>query len=238
VPIGAGVFGRVRSSPGGPPGQGRDRDHDGLPGLFDVDDDGDLRLDLSELPSDSPRARLALIGAPGLEVGCPALVCSGRLGAGVVDAWKLDAALLIAIGATLLALLSLALQLRGALGRRSRTVRTEVRLGLPIYQQGGGEWAVFVEVSNDSQHPVRWVSAALEARDGRAMYLLQQPAGGELPAVIGPRESHATWARCSDLERSGLDLGEPLAAVVKLASGETMRSKRRRLVSRSGRKRR
>jgi hypothetical protein len=45
VPIGAGVFGRVRSKGDSAKGQGRDQDRDGLPGAFDVDDDGDLVLD-------------------------------------------------------------------------------------------------------------------------------------------------------------------------------------------------
>jgi hypothetical protein len=44
VPIGAGKFGRVRSkrAGGGSPG---DRDLDGVPDVFDIDDDGDLTLD-------------------------------------------------------------------------------------------------------------------------------------------------------------------------------------------------
>jgi hypothetical protein len=44
IPIGAGVFGRVRSEPprSHPPG---DRDRDGIPDPLDVDDDGDLILD-------------------------------------------------------------------------------------------------------------------------------------------------------------------------------------------------
>lgn len=44
-PIGAGVFGRVKSKSKGSGGAGKDRDLDGLPGAFDVDDDGDLVLD-------------------------------------------------------------------------------------------------------------------------------------------------------------------------------------------------
>ena len=57
----------------------------------------------------------------------------------------------------------------------------DVRLGLPIYHQGGGSWAVFIEVLNSTDHPVRWVSAALELKDGRRLYLMKQPPGGELP---------------------------------------------------------
>jgi len=45
VPVGAGVFGRVRAKGDAAAGQGRDQDRDGLPGAFDVDDDGDLVLD-------------------------------------------------------------------------------------------------------------------------------------------------------------------------------------------------
>lgn len=45
TPIGAGRLGRVRTRKPGRAGRGRDGDHDGIPGAFDVDDDGDLRLD-------------------------------------------------------------------------------------------------------------------------------------------------------------------------------------------------
>ena len=45
VPLGAGLFGRVKAKTAGAAGQGRDHDGDGLPGAFDVDDDGDLVLD-------------------------------------------------------------------------------------------------------------------------------------------------------------------------------------------------
>jgi hypothetical protein len=45
VPIGARNFGRVRATTGGRAGRGRDLDRDGVAGAFDIDDDGDLRLD-------------------------------------------------------------------------------------------------------------------------------------------------------------------------------------------------
>lgn len=48
VPIGAGVFGRVRSKPPRSFVSG-DRDRDGLPNPLDIDDDGDLTLDDFEL---------------------------------------------------------------------------------------------------------------------------------------------------------------------------------------------
>ncbi len=46
VPIGAGRYGRVRSRSGSAPG---DLDVDGIPDLLDVDDDGDLILDRSDI---------------------------------------------------------------------------------------------------------------------------------------------------------------------------------------------
>jgi hypothetical protein len=55
VPIGAGVFGRVKSKSKGVSGPGRDHDGDGIPGAFDVDDDGDLVLDNFER---NPSAKL------------------------------------------------------------------------------------------------------------------------------------------------------------------------------------
>ena len=45
VPVGAGRLGLVRATSAGPSGAGLDPDRDGLPGAFDVDDDGDLLLD-------------------------------------------------------------------------------------------------------------------------------------------------------------------------------------------------
>ena len=57
VPLGAGLFGRVKAKAAGAAGQGRDQDGDGLPGAFDVDDDGDLMLDNVEASSAQRRAR-------------------------------------------------------------------------------------------------------------------------------------------------------------------------------------
>ena len=62
VPIGVGVLGRVRSPAAGPAGAGRDRDLDGIPGRYDVDDDGDLVLDVREQALRGERAVVA--GAP------------------------------------------------------------------------------------------------------------------------------------------------------------------------------
>ncbi|MBI4898137.1 MAG: hypothetical protein HY827_07200 [Actinobacteria bacterium] len=45
VPIGVGVFGRVKSNKKSSDGSGRDADLDGIPGAFDVDDNGNLVLD-------------------------------------------------------------------------------------------------------------------------------------------------------------------------------------------------
>jgi hypothetical protein len=45
VPLGARVLGRVAGGPKGSAGAGLDVDRDGVPGAFDVDDDGDLLLD-------------------------------------------------------------------------------------------------------------------------------------------------------------------------------------------------
>ena len=45
VPLGAGRLGKVRGSAKGRAGRGLDVDRDGIPGVYDVDDDGDLLLD-------------------------------------------------------------------------------------------------------------------------------------------------------------------------------------------------
>ncbi len=233
APAGAGEYGRVRARASGPGRAGTDADHDGIPGLYDIDDDGDLVPDAGERPSGRALVPVAA-GVPlGLASTCPQLVCSGRLGAEVSDVEDTDLALLLAGLAALLAAISLGWQIASALKRRHRRVTVEARLGLPVYQQGGGSWAVFVEVYNRTDYPVRWVSVTLTTSDERSLYLMQFPPGGELPAVIEPGDSHHTWVAASELERSGLDLRAPIAAEVKLADGKLIRSRSRRLVSRS-----
>ncbi len=58
-PIGAGVLGRVSSESKGRGGLGRDPDKDGLPGAFDVDDDGDLVFDNVDRSANGARAAAA-----------------------------------------------------------------------------------------------------------------------------------------------------------------------------------
>jgi hypothetical protein len=236
APIGALLLGRVRSSPKGPPGAGRDQDHDGVPGVFDLDDDGDLVLDVNE---PSPASHPPPSGRTGRSTtalrlsACPEPLCHGQFKVGTALIEDADASLVVAIAAAILALVSLGWQAFGTRRVRRRRVVVDLRLGLPIYQEGGGDWAVFVEVVNQTEHPVRWVSAALEMSDGRRMYLMQNPPGGELPAVLQPHESRQTWTRCHDLEQGGMELTEPIVAAAKLDTGEILRSPRRRLASRS-----
>jgi hypothetical protein len=232
APIGVGLRGLVRSRASGPTGAGRDQDRDGIPGAFDIDDDGDLVLDVKDPRGRVKGGRRALGATPLSLASCPALLCRGRLDVAASSPEKVDAALIIAIAAAALATISLLVQLGSAARRRRRRLEVEVRLGLPIYKEGGGDWAVFVEVTNNTDQPVRWTSAALEMIDGRRMYLMQHPPGGELPVVLQPHDSHQTWIRCRDLEQMGLDLTEPIVAAARLDSGEVLRSPRRRLLTR------
>lgn len=237
VPLGVGTFGWVRGRAHGPHAPGRDPDRDGIPDKFDIDDNGNLVIDTREPGAAGRRAQPRVIPAT-LSLGaCPAIVCSGRISTDLSNTDRADVALVVAIAAAVLALTSLALHLLAARRRRRQRVEVDVRLGLPIYQQGGGSWAVFIEVVNNTDHPVRWVSVALELADGRRLYLMQQPPGGELPAVLQPHDSHQTWAPAQELERAGLDLSEPVVATAKLDTGEILRSPRRRLVARSAGKR-
>jgi hypothetical protein len=64
VPIGVGRFGRVRSRPPWPT-MPDDRDLDGVADPLDVDDDGDLILDIMDPRPRSPRAKRVLLQAPG-----------------------------------------------------------------------------------------------------------------------------------------------------------------------------
>jgi hypothetical protein len=230
VPIGVGRLGLVRSTPRGPVGPGHDRDSDGIPGLWDADDDGDLVPDTAE----GRRARRGsgLRSAGGL-AACVEPVCSGRLSVGASGLEDMDTEVWLALAAALLAAASLGWQLGSVLGRRRRDrVEVDVRLGLPVYSQGGGRWAIFIEVTNGSEHPIRWVSASLELQDGRTLYLMDHPPGGDLPAVIQPHDSHHTWVDCAEVERQGVDLRQPVAAAAKTATGEVYRSRSRRLAGR------
>ena len=64
VPRGAGRLGLVRGPAIGHAGPGRDQDRDGIPGAFDVDDNGNLVLDNVDRRRRG-RARAAQAGAPG-----------------------------------------------------------------------------------------------------------------------------------------------------------------------------
>ena len=234
VPIGVGRRGLVRARGHGGVGPGHDRDGDGIPGAFDVDDDGDLVLDVKERKARFDHSQKRRPGTAALSLSaCPAALCRGRLDVGATSMGKVDTAFIVSIVAAVLAATSLLLQLGTALRRRHRRVEVDLRLGLPIYKEGGGDWAVFVEITNHTDQPVRWVSAELEMADGRRLYLMQHPPGGELPVVLQPHDSHQTWTRCRDLDRSGLDLTQPIVAAARLDTGEVLRSPRRRLVSRS-----
>jgi hypothetical protein len=214
-PVGAGNLGWVPGRAQGRSAPGTDPDGDGIPNRFDVDDDGDLVLD-------SNRSAAGQRGTQAPE----------RARDGESDSDREDITLAVAIAAAVLAAASLAWQLLG-IRKRRRRVTVDVRLGLPIYPQGGGDWSIFVELRNETDHPVRWVAAALELEDGRRLYLMHQPPGGELPAVLQPHDSHQTWAPSRILEQGGLELTEPVVATAKLDSGEVARSARRRLVSRT-----
>jgi len=199
-----------------------------------VDDDGDLVLDVRERGA-RKRGATGLSRVGGLHA-CVDPVCSGTAAVEVAGLDDIDTALLIAILAGVLALVSLIWQVATALAHRSRhAIEVEARLGLPVYSQGAGRWAVFIEVFNRTDHPVRWVSAALETKDGRIFYLMEHPPGGELPAVIQPHDSHHTWVDCHELERQGLALEEPVIAAAKVATGEIYRSPAKRLAGRRSR---
>jgi hypothetical protein len=71
VPVGAGVLGRVAGSSKGSAGAGLDVDRDGLPGAFDVDDDGDLLLDNVDKASQRTLRQVPAGPPPNPPVGPP-----------------------------------------------------------------------------------------------------------------------------------------------------------------------
>src|SRR6266700_465380 len=77
VPVGVASLGWVRGRASGPSGPGQDRDRDGIPDKFDVDDNGNLVLDVLEKgrPPVSPEVRRMTASLP--LAACPTAVCSG-----------------------------------------------------------------------------------------------------------------------------------------------------------------
>jgi hypothetical protein len=146
-----------------------------------------------------------------------------------VDDPTANAALVVAIAAAAVALLSLLTQAVTWIPRRRGRVDVDVGLALPVYQNRAGEWTVFIELVNKTEQPIRWTEAELELKDGRLMHFVEYPRGGELPAVVEPGSAHRTWASCTELERNGLGLHDRVVAVAKTAGGETFRSKPTRL---------
>jgi len=90
VPLGAGLFGRVKVKAAGAAGQGRDQDGDGLPGAFDVDDDGDLVLDNVEARSTKAVRMTAEAPPPTPPGGVPGPAPPAAGGFSVFSNLKLD----------------------------------------------------------------------------------------------------------------------------------------------------
>jgi len=90
VPLGARSLGLVRSAAKGPSGPGRDLDRDGVPGAYDIDDDGDRILDNLD-----PSPGTGSTAGPGPRVlGTLELPLEGSLNANAgVERAQIDAAL-------------------------------------------------------------------------------------------------------------------------------------------------
>lgn len=103
VPMGARVLGRVPGTSAGRAGAGLDADRDGVPGAFDVDDDGDLLLDNVDRASARTVLRQAAAGPPNpnLPVGLPSLQPLGDVAAGGAPGFMLFSNLKLDIGSSL-----------------------------------------------------------------------------------------------------------------------------------------
>jgi hypothetical protein len=107
--------------------------------------------------------------------------------------------------------------------REKRQVRVEIRLSLlQVAADGRVEQRVGLRALNRSERPVRWAAAELEPQDGseRRFFIARPP---ENP-LIAAHDSLDTWATRAELEVAGLELGRPVVAIVRLATGEEFRS--------------
>jgi hypothetical protein len=109
--------------------------------------------------------------------------------------------------------------------QRSRVV---VSVGLAISSPAPGVTvhAISITATNKSEHAVRVTGVGLDLnrRDGWQFHQPVPIYGANLPGVIPAHDSGAAMIDREAAENEGLDLTEPIAAWVRLATGETINS--------------
>lgn len=137
--------------------------------------------------------------------------------------------------AALVSTLSLAWQVYSWQLARKNRVEVIVR-GAVIAPPEGTFQVVSITVVNHSDHPVRATGVGLDFQDdsGQAFHLYRPPQGATIPGIIESHDSGSTYIPNADVvEGSTIDVYEPLTAWVRLATGETVKSKPTTILSRS-----
>jgi len=114
---------------------------------------------------------------------------------------------------------------------RQTRVRVQVSAGFPAAGQLAFKDCVVVTAINDSDHPVRVVSAGLELPDKRTVVVAGQQFPGGLPTEIRPHDSARALFEVEPLEAEGLDV-YAVIAFVQTSTEERFTSKPTALFSR------
>lgn len=114
------------------------------------------------------------------------------------------------------------------LARKNR-VEVSVAAALIGLTDGGMTDALAINLVNHSDHAVRVTGVGIDLQDGsgRQAHLVREPPGATIPGTVAPHDSGSTYFLTEELEESGVDIFGPIAGWVRLATGETMKSKPR-----------
>jgi hypothetical protein len=172
VPIGARVFGRVKTRARGAAGRGLDRDGDGVPGALDIDDDGDLVLDDVDR-SPRPRSERGALSARGVDVE---MGYEMGLGATLVETRNVNAP-----GVT-------DQEIDTFLARRG-----QILVAAGMQDSATGE-SIHSTAELDCGHPQSRTDPTL----GGLVYCTKGGTGRIMPTAPGPLPPRDTWARFPD----------------------------------------
>ena len=147
----------------------------------------------------------------------------------------MDAGTVLAIYAAVVATGGLAWNLWTWRRARTNVVDIQLRTGYMTMSDGSvGPEIITIHVANRGDRPIRVHGAGLLLQDGSGGQLVipQPPPGAEIPGTIQPNDSGMTYMLREAAERRGIDMFSPMVGWVSLATGEKVRSKAQRLLSR------
>lgn len=135
-------------------------------------------------------------------------------------------AVAVAAYAAVVATASLAWQIYAWRHRQRSRVTVVVRLAIASLAPGVTLQAITITATNNSEHAVRVTSVGLDLDRGDG-WQFHQPVpiyGASLPGVIQPHDAGVGMIDRATAVGEGLDLGKPVVAWVRLATGEAVNS--------------